>query len=134
MHLEHSSSSTWAIMTNDNFRMVVERGPDTVFGMDVGFFSYSRLPKGKVPDGLIDAIPELVCEVRSPSDRWTKVVSKAMDYLAAGVTTVIALDPKTESATVFRSDDRQVVFETNDTLVVPDVLPDFSVPVRSLFD
>jgi Uma2 family endonuclease len=102
--------------------------------MYVCFFSYERLPKGQIPEGLITAVPELVFEVRSPSDRWTAVVAKALKYLNAGVKVVVILDPKTESATAYRPHDREVVFEAGDNLAVPDVLPEFSVAVRSLFE
>ena len=120
------------VMTNDSW-VVVDRGPDTVRGSDVCFVSYSRLEKGKVPDGLLDVVPELVFEVRSPSDRWKDMMGKMMEYLDAGVSVVVVLDPKTESATVFRQDDREVIFEKSDTLVLPDVLPGFAVPVAQLF-
>ena len=120
------------VMTNDSW-IVVDRGPDTVRGSDVCFVSYSRLAKGKVPDGLLDVVPELVFEVRSPSDRWTDMIGKMMEYLEASVSVVAILDPKTESATVFRADDRELIFEKADTLEVPDVLPGFAVPVHWLF-
>ena len=121
------------VMTNDSW-IVVEHDPDTVRGSDVCFFSYSRLPKGKIPDGLIEAVPELVFEVRSPSDRWAKVMAKVLEYLTAGVQAVVVIDPKSESASVFRPDERQTTFEADEVLVLPDVLPDFSVPVRAFFE
>jgi Uma2 family endonuclease len=121
------------VMTNDSW-VVTQRGPDTVRGSDILFVSYGRLAKGKVPEGLLDVVPELVFEVRSPSDRWTDMIAKMLEYLSAGVSVVVILDPKTESASVFRPDDRQVIFEAADTLTVPDVLPGFAVPVRALFE
>jgi len=121
------------VMSNDSW-IVVDRDPDTVRGSDICFFSYDRLPKGKISAGLIDAVPELVFEVRPPSDRWTKVMAKVLEYLAAGVQVVVVIDPKSESASVFRSDDRQTTFEIDQSLVLPDVLPDFSVPVRVFFE
>ena len=121
------------VMTNDTL-FVTGRDPDTSRGTDVCFLSYARLPKGPVPDGLLDIVPELVFEVRSPSDRWTKLIEKALEYLAAGVTVVVVLDPKTASASVFRADDRQDIFEADEVLTVPDVLPGFEAPVRKLFE
>ena len=121
------------VMTNDTL-FITERNPDTTRGVDVCYLSYAKLPKSPVPDGLLDVLPELVFEVRSPSDRWTKVVAKAIEYLDAGVTVVVVLDPKTESATVFRAEDRQATFEKDDTLTIPDVLPGFAVPVHKFFE
>jgi Uma2 family endonuclease len=121
------------VMTNDSF-VRTEGGPDTVRGTDVCYFSYERLPKGPMPEGLLDVLPELVFEVRSPTDRWTKLVAKAAEYLEAGVTVVVILDPKTESATIYRADERPATVEKDGTLTVPDVLPEFAVPVRKFFE
>ena len=62
------------------------------------------------------------------------MIAKAIEYLVAGVVAVVLLDPKTESASVFRSDTRQEIFEANQTLVVPDVLPGFEVLVKKFFE
>jgi Uma2 family endonuclease len=121
------------VMSNDSF-VKVERDPDTLRGADVLFVSYERLPKGPVPDGVLDVIPELVVEVVSPSDLWTELLGKAEEYLAAGVNVVVILDPKTETASVYRPGVNQHVFRRADALSVPDVLPGFSVPVAKLFE
>jgi Uma2 family endonuclease len=120
-----ASNDTW-IRTGTN--------PDTVRGADVCFFSYERLPKGEVPEGLLPAAPDLVVEVRSPSDRWNDIFIKVGEYLNAGVRAVVVLDPKTTSATVYRSEELQQTFHNGDPLTLPDVLPGFSVPVGRLFD
>lgn len=102
--------------------------------MDVCFISYGRLPKGPLTDDILEVPPELIFEVRSPSDRWTEMIAKALEYIAAGVTVVVLLDPKTASASVFRSDTRQEIFEAEQTLVIPDVLPGFEVLVKKFFE
>lgn len=121
------------VFTNDTL-FVTKRDPGTTRGMDVAFLSYGRLPKGPVPDGLLEVAPELVFEVRSPSDLWTDMIAKAIEYLTAGVGAVVLLDPKTESASVFRNDTRQEIFEANQALVVPDVLLGFEVVVKKFFE
>jgi Uma2 family endonuclease len=83
---------------------------------------------------MLEVPPELVIEVRSPSDRWTDVLAKALDYLRIGVPAVVILDPKTESASVFRDGDRQETFEKDQTLTVPDVLSGFAAPVARFFE
>lgn len=121
------------IMTNDSW-IQTGRNPDTVRGADVCFFSYERLPKGPIPEGLLPVAPDLVIEVRSPSDLWTEILGKMLEYLEAGVRVVVILDPKTQSATVYRADELQQIFHSGDSLVIPDVLPGFSVPVKRLFE
>ncbi len=111
----------------------VASNPDTVRGADVCYFSYERLPKGDVPDGLLAVSPDLVVEVRSPSDRWKDVKEKIDEYLAAGVRAVVFLDPPAAAATVYRTDEFPQTFHNGDELTLPDVLPGFAVPVSRLF-
>jgi len=121
------------VMSNDTL-VVLRRGPDTTRGSDVCFVSFDTLPKESVPDGPLTVIPELVFEVRSPSDPWTEVIEKMLDYLKAGVKVVVILDPKTQSASVFRPQDRQEMLEADQTLTIPDVLPGFAVVVGRFFE
>lgn len=120
------------VMTNDSW---VQTGsnPDSVRGGDVCYFSYERLPEGPVPDGLLPVVPELVVEVRSPTDRWTQMFAKVVEYLSAGVCVVVILDPNSATASVYRADELQQIFHNSDPLTLPDVLPGFSVPVEHLF-
>jgi Uma2 family endonuclease len=121
------------LMSNDSF-VQTHSSPDTVRGADICFYSYERLPKGPVPEGLLPVTPDLVVEVRSPSERWGELFTKVGEYLEAGVRVVIVLDAATASTSVYRPDELQQIFHNSDALVVPDVLPGFSVPVLRLFE
>ncbi|MFO0928033.1 MAG: Uma2 family endonuclease [Gemmataceae bacterium] len=119
-----ASNDTW-VHTGSN--------PDTVRGADVLFISYERLPKGDVGDSYLTVAPDLVVEVKSPSDRWNDLFVKVGEYLGAGVRVVVLVDPATESVSVYRMEDGQRTLGINDTLTLPDVLPGFSMPVAHLF-
>src|SRR5262245_32328204 len=71
------------VMTNDSF-VKTRTNPDTVRGADVCYYRYERLLKGQVPEGLLPVVPDLVVEVRSPSDTWSEIFTKVGEYLAAG--------------------------------------------------
>lgn len=118
------------VMSNDSR---VRVSADSVRGGDVIYFSYERLPKGAVPEGLLPVAPDLVVEVKSPSDRWGELFVKVGEYIQAGVRAVVVLDPATESATVYRPVELQQIFHNGDDLTLPDVLPGFAVPVARLF-
>lgn len=113
--------------------IVTARGPDTVRGADVAFYSFERLPKDAELVGYGPEVPELVFEVLSPSDRWKKAVVKAGEYLAAGVTTVVVLDPEQRTAHVFEADKPPVVLSAEDVLRFESILPGFEVVVGRLF-
>ena len=67
----------------------------------MSFYSYARMPRGPLPRGYLDVVPELVFEVRSPTDRWSKMLVKVSEYLEAGVTVVCLVDEGTENVHVF---------------------------------
>jgi Uma2 family endonuclease len=121
------------VMSNDS-GVITEREPDTVRGPDVSYYSYLRLPKGPLPDGYLTVSPEIAFEVRSPGDRWKKILAKVLEYLNAGVSVVCVLDPQTQTLTVYREDELQQVLTVDDELFLPELHPDFRVPVRQFFD
>jgi Uma2 family endonuclease len=111
-----------------------ERDPDTMRGADVAFFSYSRIPQGPLPRGYLDALPELVFEVRSPTDRRADVLAKVAEYLRAGVTLVCVLDEQTVTATVYHADRPEHTFAADEELDLSEVLPGFRVAVGRFFE
>lgn len=128
------ANSLGRVMGNDS-GVVTERDPDTVRGADVAFYSYARLPAGPFTrDEYLAVVPELVVEVLSPSDRWSRVLAKVNEYLTAGVTAVCVVDPAAETATVYRDNQPPQAFATAAELIVPDVLPGFRVRVGELWE
>jgi Uma2 family endonuclease len=121
------------VMCNDS-GVVTERRPDTVRGADVCYYSYQRLPKGKLPRGYLDVLPELVFEVRSQYDSWTEMLRKAAEYLNAGVTVVCLVDPDRQRVMVCEKDDMPRILGKDDMLALPLVLPGFEVGVSQLFE
>ena len=121
------------VMTNDS-GVITEHGPDTVRGPDVSFYSYNRLPKGPLPEGYVDVAPEVVFEVRSPTDRWSRILAKVAEFLSAGVNVVCVLDPQTETLTVYQTEDPPRIFAADEELVLPKPLDGFRVTVRHFLD
>ena len=117
------------VATNDTFIPVGAN----VRGADLLYVSYARLPPGDPPDDLAVA-PDLVVEVRSPTDRIASLTAKATDYLQAGVRVVLVLDPVTASAAVFRPDELPYRLHNGDEFTLPDILPGFTVPVKRFFE
>jgi Uma2 family endonuclease len=120
------------VVSNDS-GVQTERGPDTVRGPDVAFYSYNRVPRGPLPEGYWPA-PELVFEVKSPTNRWAAITAKVGEYLTAGVVVVCAVDPKTKSVAVYFGDELPRRLTEEEELTLPEVLPGFSVPVRQFFE
>jgi Uma2 family endonuclease len=122
------------LVSNDS-GIVTEHDPDTVRGADVAFYSYSRVPPGPIPQGYLSVVPELVFEVRSPGDRWGRILAKVAEYLEAGVKVVCVLDQMTQRCHVYRNEDEEYqIFLPDQELTIPDVLPEFRVVVRRFFE
>jgi Uma2 family endonuclease len=109
------------------------RNPDTVRGADVLFISNERLARLKSP-GYMDVAPELIVEVMSPEDSWSKVTKKLEEYFEIGVRVVIVADPDDRRLFVYRALTQVQILNSQDTLTIEDVLPGFSVPVSALFE
>lgn len=112
--------------------VITERGPDTVRGPDIAFFSYDRIPKGEDPEGYPDAVPELVFEVLSPTDRWAEMYAKVGEYIAAGVVYAVIVDPATITMQVYSADGCIAKLNSTDEFALPDVLPGFAMPVERM--
>ncbi len=122
------------LLTNDS-GVITEREPDTLRGADVAYYSYDRLPRGPVPAGYPAAAPDLVVEVRSPSDRWADLFKKVAEYLGVGVRAVVVLDPDEPAAYVFVADRPVRILRPGDDLTLPEIFgEEFRVPVAAFFE
>ena len=107
--------------------------PDTVRAPDIAFVRRERVAEMGDVEGYWPAAPDLVVEVISPGDAYTAVEEKALEWLAAGTRMVVAVDPRTRTATVYRSRTDIAILAADDVLDGSDVVPGWSVPVGDLF-
>jgi Uma2 family endonuclease len=121
------------VVSNDS-GVLTERDPDTLRGADIAFYSFSRVPPGPMPRGYLKVAPELVFEVRSPTDLWKKVIVKVGEYLQAGVTAVCVLDEQTCTAQVFHAEELPRTLTETDELTFPDILPGLRIVVGRFFE
>jgi Uma2 family endonuclease len=121
------------VLSNDS-GVITERNPDSVRGADVAFYSFSRVSRGRLPQGYLSISPEIVIEVRSEFDRWSKLFAKASEYLDAGVVVVCLLDPDNDTIYVVRADPPPVKLGPDDELTLPELHDSFHVPVRQFFE
>jgi Uma2 family endonuclease len=119
---------------SDDAGVITERGPDTVRGPDISYYSYDRVPRGPLPLGYLDVVPDAVVEVRSPSDRWKDIRNKVNEFLNAGVRLVCILDEQTGTAHVNPVDRPSFLVPADGELDLSEVLPGFRVPLRRFFE
>jgi Uma2 family endonuclease len=119
---------------SNNTGVITKRGPDTVRGADVSYYSFVRVPKGPLPDRYLEIPPDLIVEVLSPSARWPKVLAKVAEYLDAGTSAVLVLDDERRQAHLYRADGATQILDADKELTIPDLLPEFRVKVGRFFE
>jgi Uma2 family endonuclease len=112
--------------------LILERGPDTVRGPDVMFFDEVRRFE-ELQIRFAERLPTLAVEVLSPNDKWAKVTRRIASFLARGILRVWLIDPEDRSVTVYRASQLPQVFEGDDELTDPELLPGFHCRVAQFF-
>lgn len=110
---------------------VLERNPDTVRGPDVAWVSPDRMA-GPVA-GYAELAPDLVVEVKSPSNSNREMADRAMMWLSHGTRMALVADPRTVTVAVYRPGQPPQVLGELDTFDGGDILPGFTAPVWSFF-
>ena len=121
------------VLTASDSGVLLERDPDTVREPDVAFFSADRGASGGRVTGYAEAVPDLVVEIVSPSDRRTAVNDKALMWLRYGARLVWVVRPDARAVDVHREGSPVVALGEDDALDGMDVLPGFSCAVRDIF-
>jgi Uma2 family endonuclease len=108
--------------------------PGLVRVPDVAFISWARMPGGKFPKSPIAGlVPDLAVEVLSRGNTKGEIARKLRDLFFSGTKLAWVIDPRTETAKVYRGpDDFREVGKTG-TLGGEDVLPGFSLKLQDLF-
>lgn len=114
--------------------VLLERDPDTVREPDVYFISAERLPLDVSVSGYYEVVPDLVVEIRSPSDSLTEFNAKIAMWLGEGARLVLAIFPATRTARVHRPDGSTLDLAKDDVFDGEDVLPGFTCPLKDIFD
>jgi len=105
----------------------LSRNPDTVRAPDVAFVSAERYVDTA---GFIEGPPDVAIEVVSPSDSYTDIEEKTLDWLRAGVKAVVIVDPKLKRVRVHRASETLNVV---DVLQIDDVIPGWRLPLAKIF-
>jgi Uma2 family endonuclease len=118
----------------DGAGFIIKRDPDIGRIPDVAFITGERMPGGRVPEGFVEAAPDLAVEAVSPNDNANEVREKVREYLEAGVRLVWVLWPRFRSVSVYSADGSYGELGAHDELDGGKVLPGFRVKVEKLFE
>ncbi|MGF1482160.1 MAG: Uma2 family endonuclease [Cyanophyceae cyanobacterium] len=98
---------------------------------DVSFIRAERLPRS--PRGYATIPPDLMVEVKSPTDKVGELQAKIDEFLAQGTVVGILVNPEVRTVEIRRYDQDPIILQDGDVLTVPDLLPGWEVPVSELW-
>lgn len=117
-------------------------GPSTGFKLpntavrspDAAFVAKGRLPEDwdEKEDQFLDLAPDFVIEIRSKSDSLEQLKAKMEEYITNGVRLGWLIDRQNQQAFVYRSDRSITQYPATAILNGEDVLPGFTLPLKSL--
>jgi Uma2 family endonuclease len=99
----------------------------------VAFVSRQRVQQAGRVTGYWPGAPDLAVEVISPSDTYTEVEAKVLDWLRGGARMVVVVNPRARRANVYRSETDVTILSQGDTLDGDDVVPGWSLSLADLF-
>lgn len=126
---DHNLGSVYAAETG----FLIASNPDTVRAPDVAFIQRERVEAVGDTEGFWPGAPDLAAEVVSPNDLAAEVEEKVAEWLAAGARLVLVLYPRQRTVKVYRSITNLRVLTDADTLDGGEVVPGWTLPVRTLF-
>lgn len=103
-----------------------ERRPDLSLMLDQ---ERSLITQGAVPK-----MPDLAVEVKSYGNTYKALREKAAFYLAHGTRLVWLVYPEKALVEIYTPDQDSVILNNTDTLTGGTLLPDFTLPVREIFE
>jgi len=98
---------------------------------NVSYVSAERIKQSPRYFGRI--VPDLVVEIKSQSDRISKIRNKIQLYLSQGARVGILIDPDQLTVTIYRSTSEPVVLNNDDMLTVPELFPGWELPISELW-
>jgi Uma2 family endonuclease len=113
--------------------------PDLVQAPDLAFATREHADRAEQADGpYFPGGPDLAVEVISPNDTYAEVDETVAAWLAADTSVVLVINPRRRSVSLHRpgTGSGEVAVTTlseHDTLVIPDLLPGWSLPVAAIF-
>jgi Uma2 family endonuclease len=113
---------------------VLATDPDTVRSPDVAFIRRERIEQTGIPGGYYrGGAPDIAVEVIWLNDLYTEVDEKVAEWLEHGTLVVFVVNPRRKVVAVHRPKQPVTILGMEDTLTAEDVLPGWSLAVRTLF-
>jgi Uma2 family endonuclease len=112
---------------------LIETNPDTVLAPDVAFVRSERYQSIENEVGFVPLAPDLVIEVLSPSDRYSRVESKVLAWLDAGCRLVLVVDPESETIQAMLSRQQVQIYRAAESIDCSVAVPGWQLALADVF-
>jgi Uma2 family endonuclease len=112
---------------------LIETDPDTVLAPDVAFVRSERYQQIENEAGYLPLTPDLVIEVLSPSDRYSRVESKLLAWLDAGCRLVLVVDPESQTIQAMHSRQAVQIYRATETIDCSAAVPGWQLALPDVF-
>jgi Uma2 family endonuclease len=114
---------------------MLELQPGLVRSPCIAFTRWDRLPGRRCPEEPIPRLaPNLAVEILRRDNPAGEMAVKRQEYFAAGVELVWEADPRARTIAVYTDPGQATLLTVGDTLDGETVMPDFTMPVKELFN
>jgi Uma2 family endonuclease len=113
--------------------VTLRRNSDTVRAPDIYVIRNERYPRDYVGGPIFEVAPDLIVEIRSPSETAGILRAKLADYFAAGTSVVWVVEERKRRVTIHTKDAEPRIIQGNERLTGEPVLPGFSCTLNELF-
>ncbi|MFB8789372.1 MAG: Uma2 family endonuclease [Potamolinea sp.] len=97
----------------------------------LAFISRERLQR--IPRTYPEVVPELVVEIKSAFDRVSLLQEKIHLFLEQGTLVGLLIDPDEQTVAMHPQGGEVIVLSNEDTLTVPEILPEWELPVSQVW-
>jgi Uma2 family endonuclease len=109
--------------------------PGLVRAPDVSFLSWDHFPDHLLPaDAVPGLAPDLAVEILSESNTEAEMERKRDEYFSAGTKLTWLVDPSTRTVRIYTNPTDFRLLQETDTLDGGDVLPGFTLSIRTWFE
>ncbi len=98
---------------------------------DIGIFSKQEIRNFKKGNSFF---PVIAIEIISPSNQIEEMELKIKDYFQEGVKSVWCIFPRLKEIRIYTSSKQVKIYTDNDICDAGDVIPDFRISVREIFE
>ncbi len=114
--------------------VLLERDPDTVREPDMLYISAETLPLDVRVTKYYEVVPDLIVEIKSPSESRDAFTDKLRMWLSYGVRVAWGVFPETRTVEIHVAGATTTVLTDADTLDGGEVLPGFTCAVSGIFE